>query len=242
MRPFSSMEVSVNQGRMEGHVNAGCLLFMSAAFSDRQKQDIMDSTLYTQLAATKKHSRFDAPDAWRQTWLAALNRFGWTLRHHESLSVPATEFAPGTVWDWITTYLPSFIPLELVCESERLTSRSISAHPDQPAIKLWGLHVTEPSSSGDQQKVGLQFAVCGPASGLCLIVLTFRTSQLPSPDFLIGSLSPQALVGNIEMTFYSGHLMELVYGQFREKISQALEGRRPDLVSTLLEGDDVQPM
>jgi hypothetical protein len=236
------MEVKVNQGRIEGHVNAGCLLFMSAAFSDRHKRDIMDSTLYTQLAATKKHSRFDAPEHWRQTWLAALNTFGWTLRHHESLSLPATDVTPGTVWDWINSYLPSFIPRELVFESERLTKRSISAHPGQPAVGMWGRQVSESSSPGDRLKVGLQFAVCGPTSGLCLIALSFKTSQRPSPDFLTDVLNPQALIGNIEITFYSVHLTELIYGQFREKISQALEGRRADLICPLLGGDDVEPM
>ena len=236
----------MNQGTIEGYINAGCVVFMSAACSDQQKKDVMDCTLYTQLAASKRHSRFDAALDWRHTWLAALNRFGWAVRSHDSRSLPAAEVGRGTVLEWLDKQLPTFIPKALFSEGAVFATHSVKEHPDQPAVAMLNRQVIEtssedPASGMSERKIALQLAVCEPATGLGLIVLTFTTRQPLSGELLVEVFNPKEVQGNIEMAFYSAHMMEIVYAQFREKINQALNDRRAGLVCALQEARDVQP-
>lgn len=236
----------MNQGTIEGHINAGCVVFMSAACSDQQKQDVTDSLLYTQLAASKRHSRFDDALSWRHTWLAALNRFGWTISSHDSRSLPAAEVGRGTVWDWLEKQLPSFIPNAVFLEGAAFARRTIETSPDQPAVTMLNRHVIETStdvevSGVSERKIALQVAVCGPTTGLGLVVLSFTTHQPPSMELLAEVFDPPEVRGNIEMAFYSAQVMEIVYAQFRETIAQALDGLRSDRVCALQEARDVQP-
>jgi hypothetical protein len=237
----------VNQGTIEGHINAGCVVFMSAACSEQQKKDVMDCTLYTQLAASKRHSRFDAALEWRHTWLAALNRFGWAVRSHDSRSLPAADAGQGTVWDWLEKQLPSFMPNALFSQGAAFAKGAVEARPDQPAVAMLNRQAIEISSSEDpvsgvsERKIALQVAVCGPTTGLGLVVLSFTTRQPPNGELLAEVFDPKKVLGNIEMAFYSAHVMEIVYAQFREKIAQALDDRRADGVCALQEARDVQP-
>ncbi|MCF5827072.1 hypothetical protein GIV31_26535, partial [Pseudomonas syringae] len=54
-----------------GVVNAGCLLFFSERGQTASHSDVMDSMLYVQLAASKKHPKFASFEKWSETWLAA---------------------------------------------------------------------------------------------------------------------------------------------------------------------------
>jgi len=237
----------VNQAKIEGQTNAGCLLFMSAACSDQHRRDASDITLYTQLAASKKYSRFNDAQRWKQTWIAALTRFGWALKRHESLTLPAAELGTGTLWDWVRQHLPPFFPKALVQDGEIMAKRSIAAHPRQPAVNRLLRHIIEPSSPSAHPSesyepgLGLQFAFCGAASELYLIVLSFNSRQTLNPLLLNEMLDPKAVVGNVELTYYAVQLNELIYAPLREKISQALESRRADLICGLREVNDGQP-
>jgi hypothetical protein len=247
LAPLFHVEVQLNQGTIEGQCNAGCLLFISAACSDRQKTDASDITLYTQLAASKKHSRMDTPDSWKQTWLAALNRFGWVLKAHETLSLPAAELDSGTLWEWTHRHVPVFFPRQLVREGGILMKRSVAAHPEQPALELLIPHIIEPvptslawdqMASVPEHRIGLQFAYCGPTSGLNLVVLSLKTRQSLKSGFLIEVLDPKAVVGNVEVTYYSVEMLERIYGPLRASIGRALEERRVIMISPLQEVAD----
>lgn len=227
----------MNQAIFSGQVSAGCLLFTPHICAGRSKKDIEDLILYTQLAATKKHSRFSDADGWKKRWIEALVQFGASMSSHESLSLPAANLEPATPWEWVIQCLPAFMSSKAMADCEGIARRSFGTAPDQPAIEMLSLHVlqteTDEQESG-AQRVGVQFCVAGPTSSLEVAVLTFthRTS-LPA-DFLFNQLAPADLVGNVEMSFYSMRLMELVYASFREKIDALLTDRRAQAVSPLM--------
>ncbi|RMS63129.1 hypothetical protein ALP63_04449, partial [Pseudomonas syringae pv. aceris] len=58
-------------------VNAGCLMFFPEPQRVALKNDVLDSMLYVQLAASKQHSKFAEPEKWNETRLTAAQRFGW---------------------------------------------------------------------------------------------------------------------------------------------------------------------
>lgn len=231
----------MNQGRICGYINAGCLLFMPAQCTEQQKKDVSDITLYTQLAANKKYSPFADPERWRFTWLAALSRFGWPQRRHETLSLPARDLAVDTVWGWVGSRLPSFVPAALLVQCQALTNLSVGTFPDQPAVEMLARRVVGPLGAGAQPTenthcdVRLKLAIYTPTLGLNLVILCFKTRQRLGGDFLVEVLEPSDVIGNIDMTFYVVFPQELIYAQFREKLSHALVDRRADNLGTLRE-------
>ena len=233
----------MNQGMMKGHVNAGCLLFMPEHSPDQVQRDLVDALLYTQLAASKKHSRFESHLQWRQTWVAALIRFGGALGHHEVFNLPSNDLPNGMVWQWIEQHLPSFIPARFVEAMEETIWHSILLQPRQQAIEMLTRQAisTPHTPSTETRTVGLQFAVHHPSAGLCLIVLSFETRQTVGTDLLTTVLKREKIAGNVELAFYSIDLIEQLYARFREQIGQALEHRRAALICPLWEGEDVRP-
>jgi hypothetical protein len=232
----------MHQGRIETQVSAGCLLFMHRACTDLQKSDAADCALYAQLAATKKHPRFAASSAWSDTWLAAFIRFGWALNTHETLSCPALDLGPGSVWTWVKSSWPLFMPSDMLVDGESVLKRSFSSQPIQPAVELLAGHALEPivPKSGDVQrgqKVVLQIAFLNENAALSVVLISFAHRTALKNDFLFETLHPADIVGNIDLRFYSLRLMDLVYTPLRKNVSQALEDRRPTLVCALA-GDD----
>lgn len=230
----------MNQAIFNGQVSAGCLLFTPHICAGHTKKDIEDLILYTQLAATKKHSRFSDADGWKKRWIEALVQFGAAMSSHVSLSLPAASLERATPWEWLIQGLPAFMASKAMADCEGIARRSFGTVPHQPAVEMLSLHVLETRTDEQElvlqgaQRVGVQFCVAGPTSSLELAILTFthRTS-LPA-NFLFSQLAPADVVGNVEMSFYSMRLMELVYVPFREKIDALLTNRRAQAVSPLM--------
>lgn len=233
----------MHQGMIETQVSAGCLLFTHSACADLQKSDAADCVLYTQLAATKKHARFTATSAWNDTWLAAFIRFGWALNTHETLSCPALELGPGSVWGWLKSKWPIFMPNDMLSDSESALWRSVSSRPNQPAVDLLARQALGPLVPRDTsdvqkgQKVVLQFGFLNLNAGLSVALVSFTHRTALKDDFVFETLQPHDIVGNIDLRFYSLRLMDLVYTPLRKNVSQALEGRRPSLVCALAGAD-----
>jgi hypothetical protein len=227
----------MGQGLKDVTVNAGCLLFFGDTANAGDRDDIVDCTLYAQLAASKKYPKFSEYEHWRKTWLAASLRFGWVLKDNETISHPITDMPVGTVWDWITQALPVFINASDIKQGEALARQSYQQHPDQRAVSLFAEQVLH--SNGDANSpnttVAVQLGFVGPMSTLTLIQLNFTSHQPLKADFLFEPIVPNDIVGNVELTFYSMQLMDWVYAQFREKFAIALKDRRSELVCPLKE-------
>ena len=128
--------------------------------------------------------------------------------------------------------------------------RSVAAHPEQPAVEMLTPHIIDPvptclawgqKAPVPEHRIGLQFAYCGPTSGLNLVVLWLKTRQSLSSGFLIDPLDPKAVVGNVQVTYYSVEMLERVYGPLRASIGRALEERRVIMISPLQEVADDHP-
>jgi hypothetical protein len=231
----------MNQESFTAQVNAGCLLFIHRDCPGQLQEDTSDCLLYTQLAATKKHDRFNESGDWNNTWLTAMNRFGYVLKSTESLSLPSRDMQEKSVWQWIDGYLPRFVSPVLFSECESLAKRSFAAFPDQPAFSLLARQTLEPLTSDDQtaqrrqQKVLLRVGMLDEGGQLSLVTLCFTSQAVLRPDYLFQSLA--LADGNIEMRFQSMRMMDAVYGPLRNSIREALENKRAGMRERL-EGVD----
>ena len=211
-------------------VNAGCLLLFN---TQAHHQDVLDSTLYVQLAASKKHSKFTDYDSWRQTWLDAALRFGWMSRASERFGQPVPDDQPSTLWGWAKALRPDFVDQALLERSEALLTR---CPVSQPAFDVLAGQVLGPGATALAMQVGL----VDSNGSLTLLQLRFDSRQAMSREQLFGPWSKELVKGNIAMSFHRLSLSEALYAPLREAFAKALCDRRPGLVCPVLE-DGGQP-
>ncbi|AKT28813.1 hypothetical protein RYA05_25490 [Pseudomonas syringae pv. actinidiae] len=224
-----------------GVVNAGCLLFFPEQAQAVSHSDVMDLMLYVQLAASKKHPKFTSLDKWNETWLAAAMSFGWMLKASEHVSEPLKADAAETIWSVIRRALAVSVTPEALDHAERSLRKACETPSSNRAIRLLASQVLEhetDQAGRAQTVVAVQTGFVDEQHNLALLQLHFVTRQPLSDDFMFDVLEPASAVGNIDLTFYSLHLMDLVYLQFRDTISSALATRRVGLIETLEEVPD----
>ncbi|KPZ12939.1 hypothetical protein [Pseudomonas syringae group genomosp. 3] len=225
-----------------GVVNAGCLLFFPEQGQTTAHSDVMDSMLYVQLAASKKHPKFTSLDKWNETWLAAAMSFGWMLKASEHVSEPLKADAAETIWSVIRRALAVSVTPAALGHAEQTLRKACTQPYGKPAIRLLAsqaLEHEEDQAGRAQTVVAVQAGFVDEQHNLTLVQLHFVTRQPLSDGFLFDLLDPANMVGNISLTVYSLQLMDLVYLQSRDKISSALATRRAGLIEMLIEVSDV---
>ncbi|SDW93961.1 hypothetical protein SAMN05444064_10943 [Pseudomonas syringae] len=225
-----------------GVVNAGCLLFFAEQGQTASHSDVMDSMLYAQLAALRKHPKFASFDKWSETWLAAAMSFGWILKASEHVSEPLKADATETIWNSVRRAFAVSVPPASLDHAERSLRKACTQPSGSRAIRLLAgqaLQHENDQAGRAQTVVAVQTGFVDEQHNLTLVQLHFVTRQPLSDGFLFDVLEHANMVGNISLTFYALHLMDLVYLQSRDKISSALATRRAGLIETLIEVSDV---
>lgn len=220
-------------------INAGSLLFFAGHADTARQGDILDTLLYCQLAASKRHEKFAEFEHWKDTWLAASLRFGWALQHSEHISEPIPRGPGETVWDICARALSATVGETLVGEAER----QVRQPPQTEALDLLvgqTLQVESDALKPGASTLGLQMGFVDIHGKLTMAVLHFVTRQPLKPDFLFEPLEATSLSGNIELTVCSMHLVDHVYGQFREAFATALQDRRAALIKPWKEAPNVE--
>lgn len=210
-------------------INAGCLMFFNEPAATSRQTDVLDSLLYVQLAASKRHAKFTEFEHWKDTWLAASSRFGWTLQRSEHISEPAARGISQTVWGIGARALLGFVGETRVAEAEHLVRQ-----PPQPqALDLLVSQTSQLRADRDKPSettLVFQIGIVDAPGNLTLLMLHFTTRQPLGRDVLFASLDAASLSGNIELTVCSMRLADLVYRQFREPFATALQDRRAALI------------
>jgi hypothetical protein len=213
-------------------VNAGCLLFLTGHSVTPGINDVLDSLLYVQLAATKKHDKFSEFERWKETWLAAALRFGWMLKGSEYVCQPVSRTGGETVWGACTRELKTRVGEATLSESECLLRQRLQ----HDALGLLASQAVQPLAEGlmaPRTSMTLQLGFLDTSGTLALALLHLDSYQPVTSGFLFEPLEAGHMLGNLSVTVYSLQLQSLVYRQFRDAFDIALKDRRPTLVKPL---------
>ena len=206
-------------------VNAGCLLFFHN--NRMPHQDVVDTTLYAQLAASKKHSRFTDQLHWKETWLAAALYLGWTSQASLHIEQPAPCAAPATFWSLAHALRPAFVSKALLERSEANVSRLLFNHAAYTVF-------TDQAIGPGATSVAMQVGVVDDDYDLTLLQLHFDCSSPLTRDRLFGPCECGLIRGNVEFSFHRLQLSDALYAPRRAAIVDALKARRSGLVYELL--------
>ncbi|WP_214347643.1 hypothetical protein [Pseudomonas congelans] len=223
-------------------VNAGCLMFFPEPQRVSLKNDVLDSMLYVQLAASKQHSKFAEPEKWNETRLAAAQRFGWLPSANEHVSQPLPPESVETVWSCMARALAPLVSAETLVRAEtfmRKVSTRSTANDALDLLRSQAIQSGLNHAGKLQVSVLLQLAFVDTQQNLKLAQFQFATRQPLSAGFLFEVIEPKSIYGNIAVTVYAMQLFEKVYAQFRDGIDTALSSKRAGLIMPLGGSPDV---
>ncbi|MCQ2988379.1 hypothetical protein NLO72_03895 [Pseudomonas tremae] len=223
-------------------VNAGCLLFFSGPQQVALNNDVLDSMLYVQLAASKQHPKFADFEKWNETRLAATLRFGWVLSASEHVSEPLQVGSVETIWNRMRLALAPTASTDALGRAEAYMRLVCNHRAGNEALKLLSRHTLQSGldhAGRLQVSVVLQLGFFDAQRNLTLAQLHFATRQPLASGFLFEVLEPQSIYGNIAVTVYSMQLIDQVYSQFRAGIDAALSSKRVGLIMTPGDRTDV---
>ncbi|AAY39442.1 MULTISPECIES: hypothetical protein [Pseudomonas] len=223
-------------------VNAGCLMFFPEPQPVSLKNDVLDSMLYVQLAASKQHSKFAEPEKWNETRLAAAQRFGWLPSANEHVSQPLPAESAETVWSCMARALAPFVSADTLLQAESFMRRVGNQSVGSEALDLLRSQSVQSGLNHAgrlQVSVVLQMAFVDTRQNLKLAQFQFATRQPLPSAFLFEVIEPKNIYGNIAVTVYAMQLFEQVYSQFRDGIDTALSSKRAGLIMSLGGSPDV---
>lgn len=213
-------------------VDAGCLLFLTGHSVAPGIRDVLDSLLYVQLAAAKKHERFSEFEHWKETWLAAALRFGWILKSSDSVCQPVSRACDETVWSLCVRELKTRVSDAALSEAEALL-RERACHNALGVLTSQTMQLQFGDARPDQTSITLQLGFMDASGALALALLHLDSYQPLTTGYLFEALDAGHIVGNLAVTVYSMNLQSLVYGQFRDAFDVALRDRRAALIRPL---------
>ncbi|MBX8516733.1 hypothetical protein K5D69_18805 [Pseudomonas cichorii] len=233
----------------QSYINAGSLFFFSSGVSPSFMADVLDCSLYSQLAASAKHEKFVEPVEWRQTYLNALTRFRCNIVYREVQDAPL-EYA-GSLWAYTREKLARRVSLSLVERAECILKRFADGTESEATTALLAEQTThclpvlalpepttEPDATGQQDcSVILQLAFVDVEPVVNLIILTFKSTP-PAGELPLAQLFAElGSVKGLEIAHVSAELDEHGFGYFRKDLIARMGARRDKLIVALREDE-----
>lgn len=228
----------MRNGMPTNYINAGTLMFFDESVGELNKRDILDASLYIQLAASKKKPKFSEFDAWYQTYLRAMATFGWVVSAREYASDPIQDHGQFDVWSLFKHELERRVPGSLIQTAECLVMDSPQRFFSPAAHSLLGDYAfrCEGAEGGDPlSRVVLQLSFVHGASSMTSMFVAFKTLASGVEHAFFKPLDRNQIVGNLELASFSAQLSDLRYAQFRDQFIAALGARRSTLILALEE-------
>ncbi|MCD5972793.1 hypothetical protein [Pseudomonas quasicaspiana] len=212
---------------LDAYINAHDFILLDRRVESTVKSDILESTLYTQLAADNKVPSMTDYFRWRQTYLDAMTTFGWRLRTKNNYS-----FAPDTsvglnVWALITNI---FVRSDVARLPDAALGLAALASPllAQMRQKERTAHISHATSIALSSRQ-FQVSFVSAEHILYSALVSFNTAQPLDDDPLLKSLDPTLIVGDIDAMFFSAELLDIHYELYRDAFESALVERKKTL-------------
>ena len=213
---LSGAALGVREGGATANVDQGSLLSFVAGVTKQRREDVLDSTLLAQLAASAVYDRYTAADAWYKKYIEVLERAcSWVAQEFafSRYSISGDTFTINDVVLKILEAIASRDEKKAVAE----TLAALKALNDKDNRVVLFDHSAQKSGNGN-----FQISTCAEApEGIAMKMAAFHfTAQQQETRFLwfrYASSSTQIFTANQAMT-----LNEREYAKNRKKIQEKL--------------------
>ena len=206
-------------------VVAGSIASFTAALSGQQLEDVQNSTLLAQLAATKKYPNKDQIEDWYNFYTKVLGEIGWILQ----------SFSFNTYTSDQASFKLSDVTLELLSalvgdDKELLTlvkSTLDSLAKSDEGITLFDTHSTHVNAGHYQI---LPCTLTNNQVSVAFIGAYFTASKV-SKDYFFASYKSEDM--HLQQTAQVFSLDEEMYAKVRQDVIDKFDGHAPDFIHNL---------
>jgi hypothetical protein len=192
-------------------VNLGSLCSFSEKLSAQNREDVMNSTLFAQLAANKEHDRFLKPKDWYKTYFDVLGMMGWNIPIYSF-----HDISPKTPINWEDLALEGLKVPGVMEQAKKAIEMAKALTMNSKAMKIWSAN----SSNGNNGN--FQIISFMPVSGTVVATtsgLIFQ-STMSQGQFLSWSTN-----FTIRRVSVKAELNEEIYGKCRQLIIEKLHDK-----------------
>lgn len=235
----------MTQEAVETYMNDGLLMIFAAPMEPGLKRDVMDCSLYAQLAATRQFSKFSHYRDWRATLIKALAAFGWlrldladkqgTTGETVAIADVLRELLPDALSEWRGERLDKLLASLLNTTGNQPANALVERCVAVSSNKRESEHATQ-AEAQSVTSVVLQIGFVLPSREMVLLCVAFDTLEAVGVNPFAQRLTTSQLLGDLRSFAFVGVLDDLRYGQFRQRIHTALADKRATLSVLLRAG------
>ncbi|KAF9476396.1 hypothetical protein BDN70DRAFT_882497 [Pholiota conissans] len=207
-------------------INAGQAIVCSAILDEQSKQDVMNSILFAQLAASAQYDRCSQPKDWYQFYTNILGNVGWVTTQHNIEDIVLDKDQPVRVDQFIIDYLNDKMDAVQLASMKRLITALQNVH--DLSVKLFC------SSAATDHQANFQLGACTQDTNKN-VTISFGSICYTTTTTIENPLFATILHGKCGIaSFQSMTLNEQIYGRVRDTIVQKLGQHAEKLTRDLI--------
>lgn len=217
----------MNKNNLDAYLSNGNIILFCGMHSDSFKNDILHSTLYASLLATRAGKD---QEAWWQTYTQTLNRFGWTLNSREvrhldfraaRLSSIVIECTGNALSEKEEQALLSFFSDLGTLPANASAIEALIARLQANAYDST-CHIKDADSKDQLVSTAVLLTIVRSNKTLLTVQISFEAGEEITTDILNQPVLTTIKNGNSNIRLLRSSLDERQYSQFREPLINKL--------------------
>ena len=187
------------------YVSGGSIVSITYIVNQQQREDVLNSTLYAQLAATGMYERYTDVDNWYKLYLETLRSVGWTIPNFKFV-----DFSVPNGTNWTTPALNMIDDAVKDQNIKDVVSKSLKAFQ---ALEF----------NNTRTMIFNHFSMEKSESNFQLLAVSVNAQKLI--EMVLGCFTTTTVGGHRDgfASVTVGTLSESVYGNYREGVTDKLE-------------------
>lgn len=230
----------MDDGMSSTCVSAGHVLFFAEGVSKQQKEDVINASLYTQLAASDKYLKFDSFDEWSGKSKKLMTLFGWLSLREASQQYTDDGQARVPLGQVLLTLLAPTVSASLLARFQKFLADLKSPSGSHAGLTLLHEYTMDCRPDREQASLSLQISFINSDSMITTVILSSKMPAPISPPTMSMHFAAERTVGDLDITVVSMECIERQYRRVRGRIVAEVGGARSELVIDLDGGPAIE--
>lgn len=218
----------ITTSNYDSYLCAGAVVLVANKLSAPERQDGLDSLLYSQTVASRKFPDFAEFYPWISASRTAMKTLGGMLFSEPDNSYPASDTGSFTLGDLAQETLGQLVSVDAE-HSLKTSLEALSLRPlDSPESALLQAYTVQ-----NQKRVQFKFGVISPGVSIIFAALSFEYNHKVMGNVLNHRFSHEQVVGNLSIAGFKALVEPEDYDLSRETISSLLGASRVEQVIKL---------
>jgi hypothetical protein len=212
----------------------GSILLLSHELNQTVRDDVLDSTLYMQLASTSKQPSLIEYEQWWELYRSQLNKFGWTrLQSFGSSFEPDSEQPCQTINNMVASNVSHYLSSTYVEAIDRALIELSSLPAHSAALALLRQYSVAEDEASNLSRIRLQVGIVLEGTRLIYLTFSFATRETLPNSIIEHIFQTTDIVGEIEFNGCISVLDSTAFEPWRKRIAMVVAPAREDLIKAV---------